>query len=91
MLPESPKYLLNQGMHDEALSILKRMYKTNTGRDEDEFPVSEITLNEDATGIDKKKEGIFKSMWKQTAPLFKSPFAIKTFMVCLLQFGAFAS
>lgn len=78
-------------MHDEALDILKKMYKFNTRNSEDEFPVKHLMLNEDATGIDKKKEGFFKSMWKQTSPFFKSPFAIKTFLVCLLQFGAFAS
>lgn len=91
LLPESPKYLLTQGSHDEALSILKKMYRINTGNTEDAFPVTTITLNEIESGIDKKKEGLFKSIWKQTSPLFKTPFALKTLMVCLLQFGAFAS
>lgn len=91
MLPESPKYLLTQGLKDDALNIMKKMYKINTGKDEDTFPVSDITLNEISAGIDKKKEGIFKSMWKQTVPLFKPPFALKTFLVCVLQFGTFAS
>lgn len=91
LLPESPKYLLTQGYKEEALNILKKMYSINTGNDEDTFPVSDIELHEISAGIDKKKEGIFKSMWKQTVPLFKSPFLLKTILVCILQFGTFAS
>ena len=38
--PESPKFLASQGKTDEALAILRKIYATNTGRDEDEYPVS---------------------------------------------------
>lgn len=38
--PESPKFLASQGKTDEALAILRKIYAANTGRNEDEYPVS---------------------------------------------------
>lgn len=37
---ESPKYLVNQGRHDEAMEVLKAMYAQNKGKSPDDFPVS---------------------------------------------------
>lgn len=31
-LPESPKFLLSQGKHSEAMKVLQRIYVTNTGK-----------------------------------------------------------
>lgn len=39
----------------------------------------------------KKALVLLKSMWEQTAPLFKMPLILKTVMTCSLQFGVFAS
>lgn len=38
-LPESPKFLLTQGKHDEALDCLRFIYRLNNKSDE-KFPVS---------------------------------------------------
>lgn len=38
--PESPKFLVSQGKTDEALAILRKIYAINTGRNEDDYPVS---------------------------------------------------
>lgn len=38
--PESPKFLASQGRTEEALAILRKIYAINTGRHEDEYPVS---------------------------------------------------
>lgn len=91
ILPESPKYLLTQGLKTDALDILKRMYKINTGKSEDDFPVSEIIWDEIGTDTDNSKDSILTAMWKQTVPLLKPPFTLKMLMVSLLQFGTFAS
>ena len=39
-LPESPKFLITQNEHDEALKVFKKIYTTNTGKDEATYPVS---------------------------------------------------
>ena len=38
-LPESPKFLLTKGKHDETINCLKYVYRWNNKTD-DEFPVS---------------------------------------------------
>lgn len=91
LLPESPKYLLTEGKNDDALNILKKVYSFNTGKHPDDFPVKEVFWEEDGAENISKKHGLLKTMWKQTVPLFKRHFIAKTVMVCLLQFGAFAS
>lgn len=89
-LPESPKFLLNEGRVDEALMALKKMYRVNTRNSEDDFPVSSILLEEE-TDIKTTKISFLQSVWQQTVPLFKKPLALKTFMMCALQFGVFVS
>ncbi|KAK9738348.1 Major Facilitator Superfamily [Popillia japonica] len=90
-LPESPKCLLSLGKFDEGLQALKKMYACNTGNDTESFPVSAIIWEEERKVDEYKKSGILKSIIQQTVPLFKFPYLTKTFMVCLLQFGTFAS
>nr|XP_022908028.1 synaptic vesicle glycoprotein 2B-like [Onthophagus taurus] len=88
--PESPKYLMAQGNSDEAFEAIKTIYSVNTGKSKENFPVSDLILDEIPMEKDKKN-GIFKTIWSQTAPLFKKPYLTKTLMVCFLQFGTFAS
>lgn len=37
--PESPKYLIEGGMFDEALTVFRRMYAENTGNPPEDYPV----------------------------------------------------
>lgn len=37
---ESPKFLASRGKYEEALNVLKNIYKWNTGDDAESFPVS---------------------------------------------------
>ena len=37
---ESPKFLISQGQHEEALEVLKKIYACNSGDKADNFPVS---------------------------------------------------
>lgn len=41
-LPESPKFLLSQGKHDEAMAVFHRIYTVNTGRPADTYPVKRL-------------------------------------------------
>ncbi|VVD03855.1 unnamed protein product [Leptidea sinapis] len=36
--PESPKYLLSKGNHDESLQVLRTIYAANKGKSPDDFP-----------------------------------------------------
>ena len=38
-LPESPRYLLTQGQEEGALGILRHIFKLNTGKSPNAFPV----------------------------------------------------
>ncbi|XP_055682615.1 synaptic vesicle glycoprotein 2B-like [Lutzomyia longipalpis] len=39
IVPESPKFLMSRGRSEEALQILKTMYKRNTGKHPDTYPI----------------------------------------------------
>ncbi|KAG6465762.1 hypothetical protein O3G_MSEX015374 [Manduca sexta] len=69
---ESPKFLASQGRYSEALDVLKGIYACNTGDRTDNFPVSKLLEDEENQSI--VLEGCFlRSLWQQTAPLFRSP------------------
>lgn len=54
------------------------------------FQVARLVLNEE--GNVKKKEGpLLRSLWEQTAPLFKAPFLMWTLALYYLNFVAYAS
>lgn len=38
-LPESPKFLMSKGRHDDALRAFQKIYATNTGSDPASYPV----------------------------------------------------
>lgn len=42
-LPESPKYLVTRRKYDEAREILIKMYRQNTGKPGESYPVSSST------------------------------------------------
>lgn len=46
LLPESPKFLISTGRHDEALEVFRGIYMMNTGRDKDLYPVKQILVDE---------------------------------------------
>lgn len=37
--PESPRFLILKGRHDEALGVFKKIYSLNTGKEPDTYPV----------------------------------------------------
>ncbi|XP_050349740.1 synaptic vesicle glycoprotein 2B-like [Nymphalis io] len=46
LLPESPKFLISTGRHEEALEVFRGIYMMNTGRDKDQYPVKQILVDE---------------------------------------------
>lgn len=68
---ESPKFLYNSGRHDEALEVLKCMYAVNHRGSEKEYPVNALKV-ESQTKV--KKMSIIRSLYEQSAPLFRAPY-----------------
>lgn len=94
-LPESPKFVLGQGKNAEAYQILRKIYRLNHGR-KSEFEVFEIY--EENESIENRKQmmenknsrfPLLKSIWTQTAPLFKPPYIRSTLLLCTIQFGIY--
>ncbi|KAJ0175070.1 hypothetical protein K1T71_009211 [Dendrolimus kikuchii] len=46
LLPESPKFLISTGRHDDALEVFKGIYMMNTGRSREEYPVKQILTDD---------------------------------------------
>ncbi|XP_047100681.1 synaptic vesicle glycoprotein 2A-like [Schistocerca piceifrons] len=95
LLPESPKFLLASGRHDQAIDVLRRMFAANTGLPPDQYPV--VALQEDGlqsspAGVNTKSPlAVARHMWRQTAPLFRPPYLLYTAVACFIQFGLYAS
>lgn len=68
---ESPKFLYNSGRKDEALDVLKYIYKVNNRRSNTEFPVQSLKFEEQP---EKKKMSVLRAMYEQSAPIFRAPF-----------------
>lgn len=90
LLPESPKYLLSKGDRTQSLEILKNIYTINSGKDKDNFEVTELAWEEfDVVEKTEKKSNLLIRIWQQTVPLFRMPYLVKTIMVCFIQFAIF--
>lgn len=85
-MPESPKFLLVKGKHDEALQVLQTIFKYNTNRSPDEFPVKKIIVEESTPILKTGGKNILSIIWEQTAPIFRPPFLINTFHLVLVAF-----
>lgn len=87
--PESPKFTLKQGKQSETIEIIKTVYSINTGKNKNDLNI--ISILDETTSIKSKylkdSKNIFKSMWKQTAPIFMQPYLRNTIIACILQFG----
>lgn len=46
LLPESPKFLISTGRHEDALEVFRGIYMMNTGRNKDEYPVKQLLVEE---------------------------------------------
>lgn len=96
-LPETPKFVLSQGEKEKACEILQRMNRINNGKDA-EFPKCVIIEEPDAIAnrnrilsCNESRFPLLKSIWLQTAPLFKPPHLSTTILICTIQFGIFTT
>lgn len=91
-LPESPKFLLTVDRDDEAVDVLKTMYRWNTGSPKSEFRVRYLIPEEDTIRKDlTKKVSFMRTIWNQTAPLFSKQYIKVTLLICFIQFWNFVT
>ncbi|KAG5311058.1 SV2B protein, partial [Acromyrmex insinuator] len=86
--PESPRFLILKGRHDEALNVFKKIYSLNTGKDPDTYPIKSL---EDEYSIESCGERIqdkLKNCSKLIKPLFLRPNVFRLILISMIQFGA---
>ncbi|XP_055586739.1 putative transporter SVOPL [Uranotaenia lowii] len=94
-MPESPKFVSDQGDEKTALAIIHRIHRINSRSKEKPLAFQHI-LPDSESGAQKLRlskgqgiRGLSKLIWEQTAPLFRQQFLRKTAFVCVIQFGTF--
>nr|XP_034826720.1 synaptic vesicle glycoprotein 2B-like isoform X5 [Maniola hyperantus] len=86
--PESPKYLVSQGRHDESLQVLTKIYSGNKQQPAENYPVRRLKL---PTQDQKEKPPFLQSLVTQTVPLLKPPYVKWMALNGTLFFGLFAT
>ena len=89
-LPESPKFLLAQERHDDALKILESIYRRNK-KTTRSLPFHSIVLNELLLQKSSEKPSFFTQVWRQTNPFFKPPLLSNTLRTSFVMFSLFAA
>lgn len=92
--PESPRFYLAQGRNEEALNVLKWIYRKNTNESDEYYPVKQLISESVVKTTSETKDTfglvtIFQLMWKQTRPLLKVPLIIYFCSSCILMFNVF--
>lgn len=96
-LPESPRFVLSQGSKLKAYDILKQVNRWNNGKDS---PLEPFEIIEETESIEnrqrmleckKSRFPLLESIWIQTAPIFKPPYLRSTILICVIQFGSYAT
>lgn len=95
-LPESPKFVLDQGKPHEAYRILQKMNRMNKGKNS-KLEAFDIYMDDETNekhqkngdAIKRKKLSLMESVSVQTIPLFKSPYLFRTLLICVIQFTVF--
>lgn len=95
-LPESPKFILDQGKPNEAYRILQKMNRLNNGKHAklEAFEIymdGETNEKHQKNGDTKKRKqlSLMESVSIQTIPLFQSPYLTRTLLLCTIQFMVF--
>ncbi|GBP07641.1 Synaptic vesicle glycoprotein 2B [Eumeta japonica] len=82
LLPESPKFLISQGRHEDALEVFKGIYVMNTGRSREMYPVKQLLVDDGPhTKLEKvepreqksKMRGMISDIIEHSKDLFMPP------------------
>ncbi|XP_066993183.1 synaptic vesicle glycoprotein 2B isoform X2 [Anabrus simplex] len=82
-LPESPKFLLSRGKHEEALNIFRQIYHSNTGKPIETYEVKELIIdfparecrkiNDKALDLSTKFKEMMHDILRNSKQLFVPP------------------
>ncbi|XP_035784664.1 synaptic vesicle glycoprotein 2B-like isoform X1 [Anopheles albimanus] len=104
--PESPKFLIECGEEELAIEVLKDIFRANTGRERDEYPITGLKVREKGNAIMEAHQRSIRSfcihkpkhirillgeIWEQTKTLCGPTFRRNTLLACLIQFGITSS
>lgn len=99
-VPESPKYELGQGHQAKTIQILQQVYRVNVGEN---LPLQIVAIIEEQESVALRMKNfttgtssygfwfVLRSMWTQTAPLFRKGALKVTLLASVLQFGIFSN
>ena len=93
LMPESPRFLMDQGRTEEALKVFQRIYKSNNSSSQSDFPVMNLECQSqkipsslpNTTNANVKT--IVKRCCKPLSALFMPPLVLVTFIMCFIFFG----
>ncbi|XP_037024120.1 synaptic vesicle glycoprotein 2A-like [Bradysia coprophila] len=91
ILPESPKFVLNNGNVEGAIEIIKTVHRWNCGKSADLdhiYGLYDETASEHEQDV--RKMTLFASIWFQIKPLFLPQHLRTTVLICILKFIEFA-
>ncbi|XP_026727106.1 synaptic vesicle glycoprotein 2A-like [Trichoplusia ni] len=84
-LPESPKFLMSRGRNEEAMAVFRTIYRLNTGKPAEEYPVK--VLVEEKNEQQGRGLAALKGGCAQLAPLFRPPHVQWLFLMCTIHIG----
>ncbi|CAH1398436.1 unnamed protein product [Nezara viridula] len=96
-IPETPKFLLNQGDAEKTLEILKMIYAVNNKKKKEDYPVLNVILDSSDEGYGEYNEitnpflKSVKDMTSRSRLLFSKEFVLCTFISCVLLFSQVGS
>lgn len=70
LLPESPKFLISSGRHEEALEVFRGIYLMNTGRSKEEYPVKQVIVEESYHSKPEKQIDVNKAPQSKMRKMF---------------------
>ncbi|XP_071554295.1 synaptic vesicle glycoprotein 2B isoform X2 [Temnothorax nylanderi] len=86
--PESPRFLILKGRHDEALSVFKKIYSLNTGKDPDTYPIKSLEDEYSVESCGERIQDKLKNCWKRIKPLFLRSNIFRLILISMIQLGA---
>ncbi|XP_072747274.1 synaptic vesicle glycoprotein 2B isoform X2 [Anoplolepis gracilipes] len=86
--PESPRFLILKGRHDEALNVFRKIYSLNTGKDPDSYPIKYLKNEYSVQSSEKCMQDKLRNCLKQMKPLFLPPNIFRLILVSTIQLGA---
>ncbi|CAD0244634.1 unnamed protein product [Spodoptera exigua] len=84
-LPESPKFLMSRGRNEEAMAVFRTIYRLNTGKPADDYPVK--VLVEEKNEQQGRGIAALRGGYAQLAPLFRPPHAKWLFLISSIHMG----